>query len=347
MQLPSSLLVELRQQPWLLSIKGEVCIPSTLYVSSGQAKSLFQDKVDYVGVDQLPSSMLRELGVKDSISPQLVLEVLQGWSTEAESAATPFTTTLNHMGAVYTYLRDAVGMEDLPASGFADLEDPEARSRSAARGVLDRLLASQMFSRHPLIWLPEVPAAVAALQQAAAGGNQGSRSSRSKGQPPATAAAGLTRVDPEAVQLLYRDDVKSMLYSRSLPGRFYTPEQLRFRDDARVLEQQQLVEQLSSTGPLAGGGAGAGQPPGPQQVQRLRVCSVYYPTLFDFFINQLQRFRPAPSWNVRASQWIPLVGEYATVGDYCRLLDRVMAGAGDKVDKASPAYNQVSSHNSL
>jgi hypothetical protein len=332
--------LELRQQPWLLSIKGEVCIPSTLYVSSGQAKSLLQDKVDYVGVDQLPSSMLRELGVKDSISPQLVLEVLQGWSAGAESAATPFTTTLNHMGAVYTYLRDAVGMEDLPASGFADLEDAEGRSRSAARGVLDRLLASQMFSKHPLIWLPEVPAAVAALQQAAAGGNpHGSRSSRSKTQLP---AAGVSRVDPEAVQLLYRDDVKSMLYSRSLPGRFFTPEQLRFRDDARVLEQQQLIEQLSSTGPGAEAGAASDQTPGPQQVQRLRAVHVYYPTLFDFFVNQLQRFRPAPYYNPSALTWIPLVGQFATVGDYCRLLDRVMAGAGDKVDKASPVYNQVS-----
>lgn len=137
---------------------------------------------------------------------------------------------------------------------------------------------------------------------AAAAGRQGTAHSNTQ---QASAA------DPVADDAMYDAALISSLAHTPLRGRFYSPDQLRFTDDTRVLEVTYPVLHVhyssSSSAAAAGGDVSAetaaairtkseGRPP-----PMLRVVGVYYGAQQQLFVEQLQRFK--------YDNWIPLVGE--------------------------------------
>jgi hypothetical protein len=216
------------------------------------------------------------------------------------------------------------------------------------RAVLVRLQACKAFADAPLIWLPDASevrtaaakaaAAAAAAQQHAAGDGYyeegvryGGSSSGSRGparsqrhhrrqvaQQAAEAAPAAAVAVPDGV--MYDVDVMNSLQRERMRGRFYSPGQLRFNDDARLLEVISLmmlsnaataVEAAATHAPATAAGVEQ-QPQEPTAAastaagadaasQCLRVAGLYYGgDLQELFVRQLQRYR--------YNSWIPLIG---------------------------------------
>jgi hypothetical protein len=229
----------------------------------------------------------------------------------------------------------------------------QARSAAAATGegvsvlrrdVLVRLQACRAFSEGQLIWLPDesevrtaavkVAASAAAAQQYSAGdgyyedpGWIGGCSSRGPGRwqqrQQQQRQAGKARQTPAAAttaaavqeDVMYDADVMNSLQRERMRGRFYSPEQLRFYDEARVLEVISLImaantdaaAEAANTGIEVAGSAtnklqrqDAAAAAADAASQCLRVAGLYYGGgLQELFVRQLQRFK--------YNSWIPLI----------------------------------------
>jgi hypothetical protein len=118
----------------------------------------------------------------------------------------------------------------------------------------------------------------------------------------ATAAAAAATAEPVADDVMYDGALIGSLARTPMRGRFYTPDQLRFNDDAKVFEVTYPVlhkhfGSASSSSSQAAGAVGVDARPPPM----LRVLGVYYAAQRDLFVQQLQRFK--------YSSWIPLCGK--------------------------------------
>jgi hypothetical protein len=269
-----------------------------------------------------------------------------------ESVSGGCVASLADMRLIYNRIGDLIGDADLPEDGFATLDTwqqqqrqqgvGQAGSAAAAAGVVSRLQACKAFSERQLVWLPdaaEVRAAAAkaaaAARQCAAGdgyyeepGWSNSSSSRGPGRWqqqqrqqqkaahqasrawPDHATAAAAAAVPEDV--MYDADLMHSLQRVRMRGRFYSPEQLRFYDEAQVLEVISL-SMTAKSGSAAAAAAAAAVGSESEQLQQqdaaaaadaaahcLRVAGLYYGGLQELFVRQLQRFK--------YNSWIPLIG---------------------------------------
>ena len=171
----------------------------------------------------------------------------------------------------------------------------------------------------------------------------------SRGGAGSKAAAGQqgSGSEPVAADTMYDAALMSSLAHTPLRGRFYSPEALRFTDEAKVLEVTYpvLYKHFTSSSSSSGGGDGDGQgaegakqgvsQPGARPPPMLRVLGVYYGSQQQLFEKQLQRFK--------YDKWIPLVGVYPTFGDYCRTLEAAIDITGEPATPGAFAHNMVGS----
>lgn len=141
------------------------------------------------------------------------------------------------------------------------------------------------------------------------GGRAGRGAGRAGGTSGAAAQQGLMQNggkaqsagESEAVpdDAMYDGSLMGALLQTPMRGRFYSPDQLRFTDEAKVFEvthpvlHQHFGSSASGSGSASLGGA---RPP-----PMLRVLGAYYGSQKRLFVELLQRFR--------YDTWIPLVGE--------------------------------------
>jgi hypothetical protein len=104
---------------------------------------------------------------------------------------------------------------------------------------------------------------------------------------------GAAASDETADDVMYDGTLMGALSRTAMRGRFYSPDQLRFTDDAKIFEITfpVLHQQYGSSS----NAAGVRPPP------MLRVLGAYYGALRVLFVELLQRFK--------YDKWIPLVGE--------------------------------------
>jgi hypothetical protein len=240
-----------------------------------------------------------------------------------------FTSTLHDMSQLYHHLSRFLVQSELPSQGFSILQDQD-RLAALPKNAAVRVQASKAFIETPLIWLPDTDEFLkAAAAYRAAESQRGymdedsysmggssfgqpgrlSTNSNKGGRGPVKQAgrvvgAAQKRVgaqqgaaaasDAAAHDVMYDGTLMGALSRTPMRGRFYSPDQLRFTDEAKTFEITFPVLHQHYGG-SSNSAAGVRPPP------MLRVLGAYYGAQRALFVDLLQRFK--------YDKWIPLVGE--------------------------------------